>query len=209
MLSMLNSDWFFFIINFQGDSARSMSLHMKTSSTFRENQLYDIYKLACSLLENAAKNGQGSFEVGFRMFRCILRCFENVSPSRWYFFAGILYPCEFAPYSKNELALLDWSDFSSDTAFPIPKHKFHFSLLIGLAHFFGEVFKALKFFLPSFRRGLVHFSGRKLCPTSPACSVLHWPVSATISSARPPTNRMTPTPCRFPWHGDLVSAVFL
>ncbi|OQV16693.1 Exportin-7 [Hypsibius exemplaris] len=51
-----------------GDSARSMSLHMKTSSTFRENQLYDIYKLACSLLENAVKNGQGTFEAGARPF---------------------------------------------------------------------------------------------------------------------------------------------
>ncbi|GAU92882.1 hypothetical protein RvY_04905-2 [Ramazzottius varieornatus] len=39
-----------------GDSARSLTTHIKTSAAFREVQLFDIYKLACTLLQNALKN---------------------------------------------------------------------------------------------------------------------------------------------------------
>ncbi|XP_055337456.1 exportin-7-like isoform X2 [Paramacrobiotus metropolitanus] len=41
-----------------GESSRSLTTHIKTSSAYRDNQLYDIYKLSCTLLDGALKKLQ-------------------------------------------------------------------------------------------------------------------------------------------------------
>ena len=41
---------------FQADASRSLTKHRKIASSFRDTQLFEIYQLACSLLQTAEGN---------------------------------------------------------------------------------------------------------------------------------------------------------
>ena len=45
----------FMLINFQAETSRSLQKHRKTASSFRDNQLFEIFQLGCNLLRKASE----------------------------------------------------------------------------------------------------------------------------------------------------------